>query len=244
MSSPVLSRPLRLLLALAALGVTVAAAFAVAAVAGAAASSDGPQGVGAPAGPPEALPDLTIQYLTVTLETGGDCDFDSTNLGIRIYFENIGDADAGPFDVDVNNVWQTQIDGLAAGEKASLWFDLFIYPGGENNAYVDVEEEVVESDETNNGFSGILPVPTLPPTCTPTPSPTPTSTPERPEILGDVDCDFAITSLDALLVLQYVAGLIDELPCGGAADLNGDGAVTAVDAALILQIVAGLFGLY
>lgn len=58
---------------------------------------------------------------------------------------------------------------------------------------------------------------------------------------GDVNCDGAVTAVDARLVLQYVAGLIDEYEFNTFySDLNDDGAVTAVDARLILQKVAGL----
>ena len=58
---------------------------------------------------------------------------------------------------------------------------------------------------------------------------------------GDVNCDGAVTAVDARLVLQYVAGLIGEYEFNTFySDLNDDGAVTAVDARLILQKVAGL----
>jgi len=57
---------------------------------------------------------------------------------------------------------------------------------------------------------------------------------------GDVDCDGVVNAVDAALVLQFVAGLLDDLPCAENADVNADGDVTAVDAALILQFVAGL----
>jgi hypothetical protein len=58
--------------------------------------------------------------------------------------------------------------------------------------------------------------------------------------VGDVDCSRSVTSIDAALVLQLVAGLISELPCPAAANVDGAGGVTAIDAALILQHVAGL----
>jgi alpha-tubulin suppressor-like RCC1 family protein len=76
--------------------------------------------------------------------------------------------------------------------------------------------------------------PTPPTTATPTPTATPTVR------AGDVDCDGAVTSIDAALVLQLGAGLIDGLPCADGGDVNDDGHVDAIDAALILQHVAGL----
>jgi hypothetical protein len=58
---------------------------------------------------------------------------------------------------------------------------------------------------------------------------------------GDLNCDSSVNSLDALLLLQHIAGLLATLPCpSAAADINGDGFVYAIDAALILQFDAGL----
>jgi uncharacterized protein YkwD len=57
---------------------------------------------------------------------------------------------------------------------------------------------------------------------------------------GDANCDGAVNSIDAALVLQYSAGLIGSLSCQGLADVNYSSSVSAVDAALILQFSAGL----
>ena len=46
--------------------------------------------------------------------------------------------------------------------------------------------------------------------------------------------------LDATVILQYSAGLIEEVLCPDLADINGDGHVDSVDSTIILQIVAGL----
>jgi hypothetical protein len=67
------------------------------------------------------------------------------------------------------------------------------------------------------------------------------ATPPYP--VGDVNCDAAINAIDAVLVLQWGAGLIPPLvflPCQQNADVNGDGTVNAIDATLILQYGAGL----
>ena len=58
--------------------------------------------------------------------------------------------------------------------------------------------------------------------------------------LGDVNCDDDVNSIDAALVLQKGAGLIDSLACEEAGDVNGDSLLNAIDAALILQKDAGL----
>ena len=59
-------------------------------------------------------------------------------------------------------------------------------------------------------------------------------------LLGDADCGSTVDAIDAALVLQLNAGLIEMLPCQSSADVNKDGTVNAVDASLILQRLAGL----
>ncbi len=59
------------------------------------------------------------------------------------------------------------------------------------------------------------------PTSTPVP-PTPTAT-EEPALTGDVNDDASVTSVDALLVLQYGANLLGALANLGNADVNADG---------------------
>ncbi|OGO52767.1 MAG: hypothetical protein A2148_05105 [Chloroflexi bacterium RBG_16_68_14] len=61
-----------------------------------------------------------------------------------------------------------------------------------------------------------------------------------PGLVGDVNCSDGVNAIDATLVLQLVAGLLDYLSCQQNADTNLDGTVNAIDAAIILQFVAGL----
>ena len=70
------------------------------------------------------------------------------------------------------------------------------------------------------------------------PTPAPTMTPEV--LLGDVNCDDAVTSVDAALILQLEAGLVASLLCPVNGDTSGDGSIDSIDAALILQFAAGL----
>lgn len=56
---------------------------------------------------------------------------------------------------------------------------------------------------------------------------------------GDANCDGATNSIDATLLLQHIAGLLDAIPCEDEADVNGGG-IDSTDAALILQFEAGL----
>lgn len=60
-------------------------------------------------------------------------------------------------------------------------------------------------------------------------------------VYGDADGDNEITAIDASLILQYCANLIDENHIDlSACDVDGDGNVTAIDASLILQYCADL----
>ena len=61
--------------------------------------------------------------------------------------------------------------------------------------------------------------------------------------LGDANCDTTVNSIDASLVLQFAAGLIDTVECPETADANGDERIDSVDAALILQHDAGFIRL-
>ena len=96
-----------------------------------------------------------------------------------------------------------------------------------------------------------------PNTAVPTPVQALTSTPEPPEaatatptasatppalssLAGDVDCGGYVDGFDALLILQFDAGLIDALPCADGADANGDGRVNCMDAMVVMQLVVGL----
>ncbi len=57
---------------------------------------------------------------------------------------------------------------------------------------------------------------------------------------GDANCDGVVSSLDAVIVLQVDAGLLDRAPCHIQADASFDGIVNSLDAAIILQREAGL----
>ena len=55
-----------------------------------------------------------------------------------------------------------------------------------------------------------------------------------------MNCDRISNSLDAMLLMQYEARLIDTLACRAGADVNGDGVLGVLDAQLVLQFDAGL----
>ena len=61
-----------------------------------------------------------------------------------------------------------------------------------------------------------------------------------PNIRGDVNCTRHVDSVDAALVLQFTAALIETFACPEAADVDGNASVNSIDASLILQLHAGL----
>jgi hypothetical protein len=171
----------------------------------------------APTTPPGAdasgpRPDLVVSNVRVELETGGACDYTSTDLGLTVLIKNTGPADAGPFEVEANGARQTVEAGLPAGQTARLWFQGYAH-SGENVILADADSQVKEIDETNNQFSGMVPIPTLPPTCTPPPSPSATTEPPPAVAIreGQVTiptypyADYTTMVWDASFNLQYAA---------------------------------------
>jgi hypothetical protein len=83
------------------------------------------------------------------------------------------------------------------------------------------------------------PGPSATQTNTPAPNASPTATPQK--ALGDTNADGSVNSVDASLILQYVAGRIVLLPAiDHNGDVNLDGTIDAIDSLLILQLNAGL----
>ncbi len=127
-------------------------------------------------GSEQFLPDLAIAHAQIELETGGSCDYASTDLGVRVWIENQGSADAAPFVVEANGIQQMVAGGLQTGQTVTIWFSGYS-PSGENVVLVDADDQIQETREDNNTLSQRLPVPTLPPTCTP-PAEEASATPE------------------------------------------------------------------
>jgi disulfide bond formation protein DsbB len=187
----------------------------------------------------------------------GDFNGDGVeDLAVGVRFENIdGITNAGAVNVlygsgggltDVGDqLWHQDSPGILGAAESSDLFGRALASGdfdgdGADDLAVGVPGEDIDgtlSAGAVNVLYGTAPPPT--PTATPTATPTPT-TPAG--LVGDVDCDGSVTSIDAALILQLIAGFIASLPCQDAADVNEDGMITAVDATLILQFVAGLIG--
>jgi len=108
----------------------------------------------------------------------------------------------------------------------------------------------VDTATPTDGPPPVPPTDTLTPTLTPT-APTSTPTPTAKDTTvpltptpgignGDVNCNDLVDSIDALLVLQLIAQLVQSLECEFAADVNQNGVVDSIDVALLLQFVANL----
>lgn len=83
-------------------------------------------------------------------------------------------------------------------------------------------------------------VPSATATYTPSDTPVPSGTPTLEQPCGDVNDDGSVTSIDALLLLQFVVSLLNSVPNPDGADVNSDGQINSLDALLILQVDAGL----
>lgn len=119
-------------------------------------------------------PDLVITSMRIGSQTSG-CP--QGPLGLLVTVANIGSASAGSSTVSVNNSQFASVPVLRPGASITLWFNSFTY-GSPNTATADATGAVVESNESNNTLSQLLPIPTplYCPTVTPA-TPTPTGTP-------------------------------------------------------------------
>jgi hypothetical protein len=62
-----------------------------------------------------------------------------------------------------------------------------------------------------------------------------------PSILfGDTSCDGTVGPVDATLILQLWAHLLDALPCPEGADADGNGQNELIDATVILMFHTGV----
>ena len=111
--------------------------------------------------------------------------------------------------------------------------------GDDGFAYHTGDKVVIIRSSLVHGEAKPTATPSPTPTRTPTRTPAPTRTPLPPPHLGDANCDGRVTSLDASVVLQFSAYLVDHLPCPLNADMTGNGYVNVLDAFFILAYVAG-----
>ena len=144
------------------------------------------------------------------------------------------------YHVDTGGIEQVSVASNGAATNGASSFAA-ISGDGSIVAFQSEATNLVPGD--TNGVSDVFAWGKLlspPVTPLPTATATPTATPTPPAEPGDVNCDGLVNSIDAALVLQFGADLLDALACLQAADVSGEGVVNAIDAALILQFVAGL----
>ena len=122
------------------------------------------------------------------------------SLGLAAGIKNVGSGHAGPFVVEANGSRQTVTLELAPGQSTELWFPG--YAGGVQEVLVDATFQVQESNEDNNRYSEMVPIPTPPPTCPPTPTPT-------PEGLASDDYGDEATTAEHMFVGESIIGSIE-----------------------------------
>ena len=117
-----------------------------------------------------ALPDLAVvEVALINIEPpDGNCSDPGDLIRLEVKISNLGNADAPRFVVQVDNMRQIVPEGLSAGGQLELQF---LSQNTSPYIRVDVASQVIESDEHNNFFSGLLAVPEPPPECLRTPTP-------------------------------------------------------------------------
>jgi len=90
-----------------------------------------------------------------------------SRVGALVSVTNVGPADAGPFMVEVDGVWQAVPGGLPAGQSITLWFDASVYqtPWANITVTVDAANQVAEGDESNNVTTAFVATLTAPLPC-------------------------------------------------------------------------------
>jgi WD40 repeat protein len=117
-----------------------------------------------------ALPDLSIESVTLAAvePPGEDCSNPVDWIRLHIRIINQGGADAQSFLVQADDIRQIVPGGLKAGAAIDLeLMSQNITP----YIRVDVASQVIENDEHNNQFTGLLATPELPVICQKTPTP-------------------------------------------------------------------------
>jgi hypothetical protein len=113
------------------------------------------------------LPDLVVGDVFNTwcpeFENQCSCVPEPRPAKLMACVENQGPAVAGTFFVAINNT-MLRVASLGAGQNVCIEDGPEAF---EAEVYVDAQDQVRESREDNNAFSGPIPLPTPLPTCTP-----------------------------------------------------------------------------
>jgi len=126
-------------------------------------------------------PDLAIASVSSSMQGyAGGCITGIQPLALRACIVNRGDLPAGPFYVlaggCLSSITTWQVAGLAAGQSTCLETETQPLWWSACEILADAYQQVNESDESNNAWSGIVAVPTLPAECTATATSTSTPT--------------------------------------------------------------------
>jgi hypothetical protein len=105
------------------------------------------------------LADLVVYYHVVAYHA---CPWDGPGM-ISLNIQNRGRADAGPFNVTINDQ-PARVEGIPAGEADNAVIPFEAGPVGMIRAVIDPDEAIAESDRDNNEFYILF---TPPPPCTP-----------------------------------------------------------------------------
>ncbi len=152
-------------------------------------------------------------------------------------------------DVDILDECRLTFDVVGFEDEVHDQFELDrCDPDSDSDGLTDTEEAVHETDPLNvdsdgDGFSDGVEVEAGSDPTDPLSGPPPEPTPTPPSLLlltGDANCSGTVDSIDAALILQVSAQLVDSVLCPLNADVNASGAIDSVDAAIVLQAVAGL----
>jgi len=116
--------------------------------------------------PPMLLPELAPLSINIEPEQSMTCTDPNhpAVLGLRARFINRGTAASDAFVVEINGE-RKDAPGLDVNEEGGIWLPGFAI--GANTLKLDVDNQIVEFDESNNQLVETLPIPTPLPTCTP-----------------------------------------------------------------------------
>lgn len=126
----------------------------------------------------QTLPaDLTVTRVYANMRGfNGGCIPRYEELMFKVCMRNQGAGDAGPFDVSVNDEFGARSTGLNSGASECLETIHPAYGFTPVTVMADSSNEVAESNEGNNTWTGMVPLPTPPLLCAATPTPTLTAT--------------------------------------------------------------------
>ncbi len=127
-----------------------------------------------------ALPDLVLNSVYFNMRGyNGGCATHYDALMFYVCVANQGNAVAGPFTIAVNDQDRARVMGLPVGTTSCVEAGYYDFGFNPVSVSLDRYDEVAESDETNNTWDSVypLPIPTPPSLCTPTATPIATATP-------------------------------------------------------------------